>query len=248
VVTSQRWKAVLKLTNNLTIPLPRGRGIYKSLTVVMALLIMAVTFFNGEEDLPDTQPMKVRATQERKVTSVNPLIKMPTRVTRQTFQEDNIKQAELPLIEWYAELGQIQQIEDATTPASERILQLQEWLISADPVIKLAALESIGSFNHPDSVNVFINALYDADTIIRIKALEGLAEHADKQSAIYIEPLLFDADNAVREAAINAIADIGATDLIAALLSLVSDPNRKVRLAAVAAIEDMDRSRLQDLN
>ena len=246
MVTNQRWKAVLKLISKLIIPLPRGRGTYKSLPAVTVLLIMAVTFLNTEEDLPDPQPEKARATQQGKVASESPLINMPTRITRQAFQKEDIIQGELPLIEWYTELDQIQQIEDATTPAFERIMQLQEWLNSVDPVIKMAALESISSFNHPDSLPVLINALYDAEAIIRIAALEGLAEHSNKQSAIYIESLLFDPDNEVREAAINAIADIGNTELLAALESLLFDQDRKIRNAAVAAIADIDSSRLLD--
>ena len=140
----------------------------------------------------------------------------------------------LPL---YPELAEI--IESESLPADTALHKLQPLLADRDPVIRLAALESIADMNHAARLPVLIAALDDPSPQIRIAALEAFTLHGDSPAAGVIGSLVYDQDPAVRIAAIDALAALADPNSIHVLGALLTDPDRDARIGAVAALGEI---------
>ena len=161
------------------------------------------------------------------------------------YQQPSSTSDDLPLASQrvylaYPELIQISQIENEVGMPAEAISRLQPMLIASDPVIRLAALESIASLTHPESLSALIDALHDPEPMIRITAIEGLVMQKNESVDLYIEPLLFDADKGVIIVAIDAMAELESELAVHALASLLSDQDPVIRYSAVNALSEID--------
>ena len=143
---------------------------------------------------------------------------------------------EMPLV-WYPELEQIRQLENA--PVTEAIFELQPLLANEDPVIRLAAIESLGDMNTQATLPALSAALSDPNPQLRIAALEALASQEDESVVSSIEHYLYDQDRNVRVAAIEALADLEVESAVHALSGLLSDQDSLIRHNAVSALGEI---------
>ncbi len=143
---------------------------------------------------------------------------------------------EAPLV-WYPELEQIRLLENM--PVIHAIFELQPMLSNPDPVIRLAAIESLGDMTNQATLPALSAALNDPNPQLRIAALEALASQEDASVVGSIEPLLFDYDREVREAAIEALADLEVETAVHALAGLLSDQDSLIRHHAVNALGEI---------
>ena len=143
---------------------------------------------------------------------------------------------EAPLV-WYPELEQIRLLENM--PVIHAIFELQPMLSNADPVIRLAAIESLGDMTNQATLPALSAALNDPNPQLRIAALEALASQEDASVVGSIEPYLFDHDREVRVAAIEALADLEVETAVHALAGLLSDQDSLIRNHAVYALGDI---------
>lgn len=143
---------------------------------------------------------------------------------------------EEPLV-WYPELEQIRLLENS--PAIHAIFELQPMLANTDPVIRLAAIESLGDMTNQATLPALSAALNDPNPQLRIAALEALASQQDKSVVSSIEPFLFDHDREVRVTAIEALAELESATAVHALAGLLSDPDSLIRHHAVNALGEI---------
>lgn len=141
-----------------------------------------------------------------------------------------------PLI-WYAELAKIEELENQ--PSETALGELVSMLSNDDPVIRLAALESVADMSHPARLPVLTAALDDPNSLIRIAALEALGSVDSPSAVSSIEPHLFDRESEVRLAAIEALARLEYEQAIHALAGLLSDQDVRIRHHAVNAIGEI---------
>lgn len=167
-------------------------------------------------------------------------IESMTIVQHKTIEEaDNATAADLNnwVLILYPELGRIAQLENI--PAEPAIAELVPMLASANPVVRLAALEALGDVQHPASLPVLTAALDDPDPQIRIVALEALAAQNNDSAVAGIEPYVFDRELEVRIAAIEALADYENEAAVPTLAALLTDQNSLIRLHAVNALGEI---------
>lgn len=176
--------------------------------------------FQQAQTIKQDQPLS----KERDQTNIALVIPIPEQTT------------ESPLV-WYPELEQIRQLENM--PVIHAIFELQPMLSNADPVIRLAAIESLGDMTNQATLPVLSAALNDPNPQLRIAALEALASQEDASVVGSIEPLLFDHDREVRVAAIEALADLEVETAVHALAGLLSDQDSLIRHHAVYALGEI---------
>ena len=179
----------------------------------------AIQFESAQVVAPD-QPALV----ERDQTNIALVIPIPKQTT------------EAPLV-WYPELEQIRLLENM--PVIHAIFELQPMLSNADPVIRLAAIESLGDMTNQATLPALSAALNDPNPQLRIAALEALASQEDASVVGSIEPLLFDYDREVRVVAIEALADLEVETAVHALAGLLSDQDSLIRHHAVNALGEI---------
>ncbi len=142
-------------------------------------------------------------------------------------------------IDWalvlYPELVRIEALENQ--PADLALGELVPMLASDDPVIRLAAIESVGDMTIPAAANVLVSALNDPNPQLRVAAIEALASQESAMGSI--ELFLYDEDRTVRIAAIEALADFEAESAVYALAGLLSDPDAEIRRQAVSALGEI---------
>ena len=143
---------------------------------------------------------------------------------------------ETPLV-WYPELEQIRLLENA--PATQTIYELVPWLSNVDPVIRLAAIESLGDMTNQATLPALLTALNDPNPQLRIAALEALAAQEDESVVSSIEPYLYDQDQEVRVAAIEALVELESESAVPALAGLLSDQDSLIRHHAVNALGEI---------
>ena len=142
----------------------------------------------------------------------------------------------VPLI-LYPELAEIERTENL--PPAEAFNTLERMLSNHDPVIRLAAIESLGTMKFPGLQATLVSSLPDPNPQLRVAALEALVSQDDKSVVGSIEPYLFDPDREVRVAAIEALADLESESAVYALAGLLSDQDRVIRHQAVDALGDI---------
>ena len=124
--------------------------------------------------------------------------------------------------------------------ADEALALLEPFLQDTDPVIRLAALESLGDMKrNPVDLSLIVSMLDDPNPQIRIAALEAIADSHEAMLITAIEAYLFDHDTEVRIAAIEALASMEDESATPALGSLLSDPDPGVRHHAVNALGEI---------
>ena len=138
-----------------------------------------------------------------------------------------------PLI-LYPELEQIIQLENL--PPEMAFDQLQPFLYDANPVIRLAAIESLADMSHPARLPTLTAALIDPNPQIRIAALEALGSQESPSAVISVEPYLFDPERDVRVAAIEALASLEYVQAVHSLGGLLSDQDVQIRHHTVNAL------------
>jgi len=137
----------------------------------------------------------------------------------------------------YPELDQIEKFEDL--PPAEALKGLQPMLSDPDPVIRLAAIESLATMDYPGIPAALTEALRDPMPQIRIEALEALALQNDAASITDIVACLFDSNRQVRIAAIDTLAELESEAAVMALASLLSDGDAIVRHHTVNALGEI---------
>lgn len=143
---------------------------------------------------------------------------------------------EWPLIV-YPELARIAELENV--PADSALVELRPMLSNSDPVIRLAALESVADMSATGYSSIFAAALADPLAQIRISAIEALADSGDAAVWVYLEPYLFDEVVEVRLAAVEALASLQDTASIPVLAGLLGDGEISIRLQAVNALGEI---------
>jgi HEAT repeat protein len=146
-----------------------------------------------------------------------------------------------PSVDWplilYPELARIAELENQSVDTA--LGELLPMLSNDDPVIRLAAIESLGDIDNQATLPALAAALNDPNPQLRIAALEALASQEDESVVTSIEPYLFDSDRIVRVAAIEALAELESTTALHALAGLLSDPDSLIRHHAVNALGEI---------
>lgn len=137
----------------------------------------------------------------------------------------------------YPELVRVSRLENQ--PAASALAELFPMLASDEPVVRLAAVESVGDMTIPAALPVLSMSLGDPDPQVRVIALEALSLWQDESIIGYIEPCLFDRDPRVRLAAIDALAAFESESAVYALASLLSDPAASIRRRALNALGEI---------
>jgi HEAT repeat protein len=107
------------------------------------------------------------------------------------------------------------------------------------PTVRLAALDSLGRFNHPESVQVLLKAMMVGTEQEQALAREALGklDHPDLNDELIVAAM--SADNTVRTEAIRALARRGAHEAVPALLRIAQRDVKPVRLEALKALGDI---------
>lgn len=154
-----------------------------------------------------------------------------------TTDAANPQQAADWALQLYPELARIMEMEELS--GSEALAGLLPMMSDKDPVVRLAALESLADMNHPARTSMLAVALDDPVAQIRVAALQALAMPGDVPAWPYIEPYLYDRDSEVRVAAIEALAVLEQEQVLPSIAGLLSDHDRNVRQHAVNALADI---------
>jgi hypothetical protein len=137
----------------------------------------------------------------------------------------------------YPELIRIETLENQ--PVYTALGDLVPMLSNDDPVIRLAAIESLGDMTNPAALSALTSALNDPNPQLRVAALGALASQEDESVAGSLEPFLYDQDREVRLAAIGAISDLESEASVYALAGLLSDSDPRIRQQAVDALGEI---------
>ncbi len=143
---------------------------------------------------------------------------------------------DLPLFS-YPALIEIELMEN--WPREEAFAVLNDMMLDFDPVVRLAALESLATMHHPGIASILITTLGDPEPQLRIAALDAVALQDDTTLIPNIEALLYDPDPEVRIAAIDTLAELESEAAVMALASLLSDGDTVVRHHAVNALGEI---------
>jgi HEAT repeat protein len=137
----------------------------------------------------------------------------------------------------YPELARIAELENR--PESIATASLLPMLSDTDPVVRLAALESLGAMGREAPLAALTAALDDPAPQIRIAALNALMLRGEAAAVGSIESRVFDRDPEVRVAAIDALAAIGDRSSAHTLGALLGDSEPLVRREAVGALGEI---------
>ncbi len=242
--TYPRWKAALQLNNNskLKSSPSRERIFLLATTVVVVSLVLYVT--SGQQNhriesevilLPDSrvawifEPITPQPDPEPPFGLSSASIELPSTIITDAAED-------LPLFS-YPALIEIELMEN--WPRDETFAALNDMMLDFDPVIRLAALESLATMNHPGIASILINTLCDPDPQLRIAALDAVASQDDATLIPNIEALLYDPDAEVRIAAIDTLSELESEAAVMALASLLSDGDAIVRHHTVNALGEI---------
>ncbi len=104
------------------------------------------------------------------------------------------------------------------------------------PTVRLAALDSLGRFNHPESVQVLLKAVVTGSEQEQALAREALAklDHPDLTDELIVAAM--SADNTVRAEAIKTLAQRQSHEAVPVLLRIAERDVKLVRLEALKAL------------
>lgn len=141
------------------------------------------------------------------------------------------------MLDLYPQLDQISLLDNQ--PPNIALIELLPMLSDTDPVIRLAALESVADTRHPASLPILTAALNDFNPQIRVAALEALTITGHASVAASIEPYVYDRELEVRIAAIDALGEMENEIAADTLGGLLGDGNTMVRHHAVNALGEI---------
>ena len=203
---------------------PFRERIFSVIAIIVVIILLANTGLNQEE-----RPAQVIAQRQ---TSYDRQEHFAWNIERHTQAQSYpletklrpttriVKTIYLPAFS-YPGLDQIEEFENL--PPAEALKGLQPMLSDPDPVIRLAALESLATMDYPGIPAALTEALRDPMPQIRIEALEALALQNDAAAITDIKACLFDSNRQVRIAAIDTLAELESEAAVMALASLLSD-------------------------
>ncbi len=240
--TCPPWKAALKLFSihsRIQSSPARGR-IFSVIAIIVVLFLLADTGMDQEErpaqviaqrqTLYDRQEHFAWNIERHTQAQSYPLeteLRPTTRIVKTIY---------LPTFS-YPGLDQIEEFENL--PPAEALKGLQPMLSDSDPVIRMAALESLATMDYPGIPAALTEALRDPMPQIRIEALEALALQNDAAAITDIETCLYDSNRQVRIAAIDTLAELESEAAVMALASLLSDGDAIIRHHTVNALGEI---------
>jgi hypothetical protein len=168
----------------------------------------------------------------------------PTRNPPPGFDPEPLPQAETTqksadnwALTLYPELARILDLE--YLPADTAMAELVPMLSNPDPVVRLAALESLMDMDHLALLPTLSAALEDPEPQVRILALRALGTLDDPLAVSSIAACLFDREIDVRLAAIDALANLEYEQATHSLAGLLSDQNPEIRHRAVNTLGEI---------
>lgn len=187
----------------------------------------------GEVVRLTTSPVSTFDTTSASISTVHKLGQVTMVVPAEEPGNSNLK---LPAL--YPELSRITELESLDNDAA--IESIKYYLRDTDPVIRLAALESLSDMGpYPASLSLIVSVLDDTNAQLRVAALEAIADSNVTTLMTSIEPLIYDRDLDVRITAIETLASMEDEHSISTLASLLSDPDSRVRHRAVIALGEV---------
>ena len=212
------------------------------LPLLVIMVVSPVLYFNLIQDDYDEQELGQQAAApveyERIASSVNlnPRTHNKLSVTKIKAPVQLVSSNNTPAF-YNPALAQIKLLENA--PLDETYNSLQSMLSNADPVVRVAALESLGNLKYRGIPATLVGALTDSHPQVRVKALEALALQNDTSVVTGIEPYLYDQNQAVRIAAIDTLSELESEDAVITLAGLLSDSETIIRHQTVNALGEI---------
>ena len=216
------------------------------MALVVTVIASLVLLYDGPDRVEDPERDKIPANQvysfqfrQNESASPQPAHDMPDmrgRAAAAVVFTDSIRRHDI-LPVFYPELERIVALEDR--PSAQAAFELEQFASDKDPVIRLAAIESMGNIKNQSYLPAISAALDDENPQVRIAALESLAMYPDETARFGIEVLLWDRDREVRLAAIEALADLEIEPIAHSLAGLLNDPDPEIRLHAVNALGEV---------
>ena len=187
----------------------------------------------GEVVRPATSPVSTFDTASASISTV-PRSEQATIAA--PAEEHGNSTLKLPTL--YPELIRITELENLDNDVA--IESIKYYLRDTDPVIRLAALESLSDMGpYPASLSLIVSALDDTNAQLRVAALEAIADSNVTTLMTSIEPLIYDNDLDVRITAIETLESMENEYSVSTLASLLSDPDSRVRHRAVTALGEV---------
>ncbi|MCH8106005.1 MAG: HEAT repeat domain-containing protein [Proteobacteria bacterium] len=205
------------------------------IAIVVGLMLL-MTPEPQQKESPDRVPALVNQGQTIKFEQDQPVLIERYQITKMDVIATPEQTVDSPPA-LYPELEQIALTENL--PATEALLDLQSMLSNLDPVIRLAAIESLGGMTSQYNLPTLSAALNDPVPQLRIAALEALALQENASVVSSIEPYLFDQDREVKVAAINALADLEFEAAVHSLAGLLTDQDSLIRRHTVYALGEI---------
>lgn len=128
--------------------------------------------------------------------------------------------------------------ENKQHPASTRKLsQLLKQLEDREASVRVSALESLASIDHPSVFNAMVRALSDRNPTVRVTAAEGLGELKDKEGVPHLLDKLTDSNYEVRMRAAESLGILlKGGNSPRPLVKLLQDTDELVRITAAEVL------------
>ncbi|MEN8151980.1 MAG: HEAT repeat domain-containing protein, partial [Planctomycetota bacterium] len=117
--------------------------------------------------------------------------------------------------------------------------RLLETLSSANPVIRVQAVEELATHREPRVFVALLLALRDRDADVRAHAAEALRVRGDRRAVPFLHRTLTDVDATVRCRVILSLGELGDRYLVPSLTRALADPVVIVRAAAIRALGEI---------
>jgi HEAT repeat protein len=131
-------------------------------------------------------------------------------------------------------LGELEDLDSATTA------QLRSQLLqvvhdqSADPAVRSSALAALGYFSDADTAKEVASGF--SDPLLRLGAVRGMGRTADPRWTDRLMPVLGSDDPQLRLEAARALGELEDERAVTPLVELLDDPETDVRLAVIQAL------------
>ncbi len=136
-------------------------------------------------------------------------------------------------------------LESMKTFGPDMIESVLDLLVDPDFEIRIAALQLVGSFQHPKTLPAIIPLLKDEDWWLRISAAESLGKIGDARAGQALVALLGDPE--ARWAAIDALGRIGDERALPAMAALLKSDEVEVRIEVLMALKHFDHPRVTEV-
>jgi HEAT repeat protein len=116
---------------------------------------------------------------------------------------------------------------------------LIDLLKDADPEIRVAVIQVLGSKAHPKSLSSLVKHLKDPSPAVRVHTAVALGHFEDVRLAPYLVAVLGDNDEQLVASAARSLGSLGSPDSVDPLEKLTKDKRATVRLAAIQALSEL---------